>query len=180
MLNLFLLTLGVIFGTYSVQQHCSNWNPQLSSDSSVKAMDTSTIALADVYGKEVSFDEIKNHFKGKILYVEFWASWCGPCRELMPSTQKLRQSLVGKDIVFIYLSIDSKTQPWLKASSEENLDGYSENYIVLNQKKSEFLKKNLSFIPVAMVFDKNGRLITSNSYPGEGNLQYLSKLAQTL
>lgn len=174
------LSIGVILTIYSIYLNYSkNWGRGHDIYSSIETTDTSTIALADIDGKELSFDEVKNRHKGKILYVEFWASWCAPCRELMPSTRKLREALVGKDIVLIYLSIDSKTQPWLKACAEESLDRYSENYIVLNQKNSEFLKKNLSFVPVAMIFDKKGRLVSSNGSPGEGNVQHLSKLAET-
>lgn len=180
MTNQFLLTIAIILSTYPVHQNFNwNWDREVHFNTQIETADTSTVALADINGKELSFDEIKNKYKGKIIYVEFWASWCAPCRKLMPSNRKLREALIGKDIVFVYLSIDSKTQLWLKACSEEKLDKYSENYIVLNQKNSEFLKKNLSFVPVAMIFDKTGRLISSNTYPGEENLQNLSKLAQT-
>ncbi len=180
MKNQFLLTIGIILTTYSIDKIFNeNWEREPHFNAQIKTTDSSTVALADIYGRELSFDEIKNKYKGKIIYVEFWASWCAPCRELMPSNRKLRNALVGKDIVFVYLSIDSKKQPWLKACSEEKLDKYLENYIVLNQKTSEFLKTNLSSVPVAMIFDKSGRLISSSTYPGEGNFQYLSKLAQT-
>ena len=48
-----------------------------------------------------------NNFKGKVVVLNFWATWCPPCRQEMPAFSKLQNSLGGKDVQFIGLGIDS-------------------------------------------------------------------------
>ena len=126
--------------------------------------ETSSLILADIKGNKLTFDDLKKRHRGKIIYVDFWASWCGPCREAMPASSGLRRSFKNKNIVFVYLSIDNNIKPWQNASIKEKLDIYPENYLIVNQKTSEFLKLNkLNSIPRYMIFDKSGRLTHANA-----------------
>lgn len=126
--------------------------------------ETASVVLTDLGGKKLTFDEVKARHKGKILYVDFWASWCGPCREAMPASADLRKALKDKEVVFVYLSIDGSISPWQKASTAENLTKYPDNYLVVNTNTSDFLKQNkLSSIPRYMIFDKTGRLTHANA-----------------
>lgn len=129
-----------------------------------KAGDTKSLQLMDIDDKSFTLDQIKAKHLGKILFVDFWASWCGPCRDAFPSSMKLREQLSGSNIIFIYLSLDATIPPWKKASKLEKLAEYPENYLVVNAKSSVFLKQNnLSDIPRYMIFDKVGKLIYTNA-----------------
>ncbi|WP_171037824.1 TlpA family protein disulfide reductase [Dyadobacter luticola] len=143
--------------------------------------DTNSIFLADMTGKKLTFDDIKKRHAGKILVVDFWASWCGPCREIMPESTKLVEALKGKDIVFVYLSIDDNVEKWKKANEQEKLTDYTENYLILDYRSSRFLKEQkLTFIPRAMIFDKAGRLKVSQTIvDGMGQLGYFTKMADS-
>src|SRR3990170_5689980 len=55
-------------------------------------------------GKAMSLKD----FRGKVIILHFWATWCKPCKEEFPAFEKLYQGLKGKDIVFIPISIDAK------------------------------------------------------------------------
>lgn len=126
--------------------------------------ETASVVLTDFGGKKMTFDEVKARHKGKVIYVDFWASWCGPCREAMPASADLREVLKADKVVFVYLSIDSSVKPWQKASESENLDSYAENYLIVNTSTSDFLKQNkLNTIPRYMIFDKKGRLTHANA-----------------
>ncbi|MVN77133.1 redoxin domain-containing protein [Hymenobacter sp. HMF4947] len=64
--------------------------------------------LQDASGKSVSLSD----FKGRVVYLDFWATWCAPCLAEMPASLALRQKFAGRDVVFLYVSLDSKTADW--------------------------------------------------------------------
>ncbi len=59
-------------------------------------------SIKDMEGKVVDF----NAFKGKTIFLNLWATWCGPCRVEMPSIQKLYDRVSHEEIIFIMLSLD--------------------------------------------------------------------------
>ncbi len=62
-------------------------------------------------GKDVSLDD----FKGKVVYVDVWATWCGPCKGEIPASKELKKKFAGnEDIVFMYVSVDDKKDDWEK------------------------------------------------------------------
>ncbi len=116
--------------------------------------------------KQITFDDLKKLHAGKLIYVDFWASWCAPCRKALPFSIKIKDK--NKDVVFVYLSIDSTIDPWQKAMVDENLDTYSESYLIVNSESSNFLKKqNVSSIPRYMIFDRKGTLAFANAPSAE-------------
>ncbi|WP_158829439.1 peroxiredoxin family protein [Mucilaginibacter lacusdianchii] len=73
--------------------------------------------LKDVSGKDVSLHD----FKGHVTLLEFWASWCGPCRENNPDLVKIYQKYKAKDFKIIAVSLDFKKEPWLEAIVKDRL-----------------------------------------------------------
>lgn len=75
-------------------------------------------ALPDVSGKVHQLTD----FQGKVTVLDFWASWCGPCRKSIPGMKKLYEAY-GKDgrVNFVNISIDAKKEDWLKALNEEQM-----------------------------------------------------------
>lgn len=67
-----------------------------------------SFTLLDADGKKVALSD----FKGKVVYLDFWATWCAPCLAEMPASLALRQQFAGRDVVFVYVSLDSKTADW--------------------------------------------------------------------
>jgi thiol-disulfide isomerase/thioredoxin len=75
--------------------------------------------LHDERGKTVSLAD----FKGKVVYLDFWASWCGPCLAEVPAGAELKQKFAGRDVVFLYISIDRNPDDWRKALAKHPLSG---------------------------------------------------------
>lgn len=124
----------------------------------------------------VSFDSILNSLKGKIIYIDLWASWCLPCRREMIKSKELRANEELKDIQFVYLSVDEDFKSWNIASIDENLDTYPLNFLIKGAFESPFAKKiKLSEIPRYLIFDKIGRLVNDDS-PAPGDKEILQIL----
>jgi len=73
--------------------------------------------MADTNGKKVPLSA----FKGKYVLVDFWASWCKPCREENPSIVKAYNQFGGKNFIVLGVSLDKTKEAWLKAITDDNL-----------------------------------------------------------
>jgi thiol-disulfide isomerase/thioredoxin len=87
-----------------------------------KAVDPNAFSFTNPKGETVTLDD----FKGKVVYLDVWASWCGPCRAEFPSSKQLHDRLTAKQkekVVFLYLSIDDTEAAWKKALDALQLPG---------------------------------------------------------
>lgn len=113
-----------------------------------------------------SLQNILEANKGKILYVDIWASWCVPCRVAMVYSRKLREDFKNREITFIYFSVDEDFDKWKKASEQESLSLYPNSFKATNPLKNIFFAGlKVEEIPRYLLFDKSGKLVHSNA-PG--------------
>lgn len=118
---------------------------------------TSEVVLYDENKKATTLSAIIEANKGKIIYIDFWASWCAPCRAAFPSSRKLHKEFKEKEIMFLYLSTDANFEAWKKANQFEKLTENS--YLIINPKTSEYLKKlAIDFIPRYVLINSNGEI----------------------
>jgi thiol-disulfide isomerase/thioredoxin len=116
-------------------------------------------------GGNTDWQTVLNKHKGKLIYVDFWASWCGPCRQAMSAAKKLCGEYKGEDLVFVYLSFDDEKEEWQKAMDHFDLNR-TESYIITNTKTSRFIKDlKVNSIPRYMLHNKEGELVYPNA-PG--------------
>lgn len=108
--------------------------------------------LKDLKGNKVSFDQ----YKGKVVFLNLWATWCGPCKAEMPAIQKLYDKAKGKNIEFVMLSID-KAQALPKVEEYVNTNSYTFPVFM----PSGFLAEPLQVrsIPTTFVISKEGKII---------------------
>lgn len=102
--------------------------------------------------------------KGHILYIDLWASWCSPCIALIPDMEKLRDEYSGKNIKFLYLSVDENYTRWKTAAATHNLSNYSLSYLFAQPRNSTFLKGlQVNEIPRYLIIDKTGKIIKTHA-----------------
>lgn len=139
----------------------------------LKLVDTKEAFLLDSNGNIISLVDLVKEKKGKVLIVDFWASWCGPCLQMMPYSKELKQSYKNKDVEFIYISIDSDKTAWSITSQRIGLSLGRENLLTINYPEASFYKElNLIEIPRYIIYDKTGKLINPRApYPNSEALR---------
>ncbi|MCQ2067183.1 MAG: TlpA family protein disulfide reductase [Bacteroidaceae bacterium] len=111
------------------------------------------VELIDTDGNPVSISQ----FKGRYVYIDLWASWCGPCCKEVPYLQALEKEFRGSDdIVFVSISTDSGEQPWREKM--EQLDMHGNQWLNADGKLCDRL--NVSGIPHFLIYDREGLLHT--------------------
>lgn len=127
---------------------------------------SNTLNLIDERNTIVEFQKLLESLKGYVVYIDFWASWCSPCRKNMPYSHELQSKFKDEKVAFVYISIDKSKKDWIDASKVEDLDHHPYNYLLLNQEKAELIKElNIDAIPRYLIYDTNGNLIHGNA-PG--------------
>lgn len=113
------------------------------------AMVASQIKLTDLEGKEVDLTE----FEGKTIFVNFWATWCRPCIQEMPSIAALQTQLEGKNIEFIFASDEEvdKIQKFMESRMMKL------NFVRVENPES----LGIQALPTTFIFDGEGNLVFS-------------------
>lgn len=122
----------------------------------------------DAKGDTVSLYKVN----ARVKLVDFWASWCGPCRQEMPNVKKLYKKYHEKGLEIIGVSLDKKGQDWLKALSEENLPWLN----IIDPEGSIAAYYFVRGIPHTVLLDGNNRVIAT----GLRGKQLEDKIAELL
>lgn len=107
-------------------------------------------------GKTINIKKLK----GKIIVLDFWASWCGPCRKEIPNVKKVYAEYKDKGIQFLSVSIDAKKEAWTKALKEEQMpwmQGWTPD-----AGKSVMNTYQFGGIPFIILIDKDGNIYRKN------------------
>ena len=99
-------------------------------------------------------------FKGKVVVVDVWATWCEPCKRMTPLYHQLAEEMKQENVVFLNVCVGTwvEVDLWRKMSENYQIE---ENTSFVNGWKSDFVKKyQISGVPRYMIFDKEGRIVS--------------------
>jgi thiol-disulfide isomerase/thioredoxin len=114
--------------------------------------------------KPTTLDAVLRTNRGKVVFVDCWASWCLPCIEAMPHTKKLMNQYADKGLTVLFLSFDKQYDAWKAANAKHGLQYQKNNYLVLNPGASAYLKKlNVATLPRYLLFNKKGQLVNARA-----------------
>lgn len=126
----------------------------------------SEIELHGINEKSASdlWQKILEENKGKVIYVDCWATWCGPCISEFPNSNRMMEAYKGKDVAFVYLCLESKEMQWKAILADKKMKG---KHFFLNDEQGAYFQKLLKIngFPTYAIIDKEGRIArTGNSF----------------
>jgi len=125
--------------------------------------------------EQPTFDLGKYH--GKVVYLDFWASWCGPCKLSFPFMEELHYRYLPKDMVVITVNLDHS-----HSAAASFLKKMRSNLSVIYDAKGDLAKSyRVSDMPTSILFDRQGkvRFVHKGFYPDKKG-EYMSQIAQLI
>jgi thiol-disulfide isomerase/thioredoxin len=131
----------------------NKWQPLL------KGNTAPDFTYKDISGKDISLSSLK----GKVVYIDVWATWCGPCLSELPFLEKLQQTFkTNKDVAFVSVSIDKDANAWKKMVKEKSMKGIQ--IIAQSDWNSQIVRDYIiQGIPRFIIIGKEGQIIDANS-----------------
>lgn len=111
--------------------------------------------IVDKDGNTTTVGKIIESHKGKIIFIDLWASWCGDCIKGMPKLKEVQQQ--NPDLVYLFFSLDKNEDAWKKGIDKYEIKG--EHYWFSSGWKNDFTNYiGLNWIPRYMLIDAEGKI----------------------
>jgi peroxiredoxin len=114
--------------------------------------------LQDINGKTITLSD----YRGKVVLLEFWATWCPPCRASVPGLEKIYKAYEEKGLVVLAVSMDDGDWPSVKSFMKD----YGITYTVLKGTEEVSSQYRVRAIPMLLILDKEGKI--AKRYMGFG------------
>ncbi|MDO5571731.1 MAG: TlpA disulfide reductase family protein [Bacteroidales bacterium] len=106
------------------------------------------------------FKSLIEPYKGKVIYIDFWGSWCSPCRQEMTFAAELKRNLENKDVVFMYFANKTKEEDWKNFIKEFRIVGNNVVHYNLPEEQQRILERRfiITSFPTYLIIDKDGNI----------------------
>jgi len=121
--------------------------------------------------KEELMDAIVSQYKGKVVVVDFWATWCLPCLNAMSASENMKEELTNKNVVFLYMAAPSSDK---KEWEEKARNFKGAHYLLDTEDEWKYILSQFKFsqIPSYLIYDINGNITNKfTAYPGNEKMQ---------
>lgn len=109
------------------------------------------------------FDSVLTKNKGKVIYLDCWATWCGPCKAEMPRSKQLMEEMKDQNVAFVFLCIDSEEKLWKTNLAEFQIGG--QHYFLTKEQSTDLRKVfEIRGIPHYFLINKDGVIVEKGSH----------------
>jgi len=115
------------------------------------------IVLKGINGSNIELSD----FKGKVVLIDFWASWCAPCRKANPKLETLYQKHKSNDFLVLGVSLDSKEASWINAIKKDRMT-YPHVIDTENWNSQIVEAYGVENLPASFLINKNGEIVALN------------------
>lgn len=139
------------------------------------SMSTDKLILKDSFNNTSYLEDILEKNRGKLIYIDFWASWCKPCIDEIPYKNKLRTDYANKKVVFISISFDKYLEEWKSSQVYKLSNNLTYNFVIKKPNLSKLIKDNhIIFVPRYLLYNQSGKLLDPNaSHPNSEEIRNL-------
>lgn len=158
----------------------------------VKAQTARNHAIKYLTDTSANFQSLISQFKGKIVYVDIWATWCSPCRQELQKVREIKafaDFAKKNDIVILYICADHNAKGWKQFITSNNLAGY--HYLAGQALNNDFhttyssvqlrrgVMKRSFYLPRHLIIDQAGS-ITDSTAGAQGNMDVYRKISKLI
>ena len=138
--------------------------------------------LKEAKDADLLFKELIAPYQGKVIYVDFWGTWCGPCKEQMPFVGAVKKEFAGKEVIFMYLANHSPEKSWLNVIKQMNLAGENVVHYRLPDEQQAIIERKLSVnsFPTYLLIGKDGNLVKDEVPRPEMKAELISAINKLL
>lgn len=170
---LIVLVLSVLSGWFLLQQFFSITPPETSASAPTAAVSIDHNAMMNMQFKDMNGElQSLKKWQGKVIVLNFWATWCPPCREEMPELSEMQKQYLQKNVVIIGLSTEDFD------TTKAFMQSISVSYPILAgdleaMRLAESLGNNRGILPYTVILDEKGAVV--KTFFGRVNQQLLEK-----
>lgn len=117
--------------------------------------------LKDAKDADLLFAQLTEPYRGKVVYIDFWGTWCGPCKQQMKYVGEVKKALKDEDVIFMYFANNSPEASWKNVIKENHLSGENAVHYRLPPEQQKMLERRLSIraFPTYILMDKKGNIV---------------------